>query len=167
MGSKVKCPYCSKMNNKEDTIAFNKRYYCHECLELALTPEEYDKHMFYLHFQRVFGRTLAQVEWIQCDNLIKQQWTWHKIEDVMEYVYEIEHLDESEEHGAIGILPYYELRAKQFFKKLWEVQESESFNTDNDEEEIVCQQINSRSFTKQKENKDLDDIWEDEDLFDE
>ena len=94
-------------------------------------------------------------------------WTWHKIEDVMEYVYEIEHLDESEEHGAIGILPYYELRAKQFFKKLWEVQESESFNTDDDEEEIVCQQINSKSFTKRKENKDLDDIWEDEDLFDE
>ena len=124
--------------------------------------------MFYLHFQRIFNRIPSNLEWIQCTKMVKEEgWTWNKIEDVMEYVYEIEHLDESEEHGAIGILPYYELRAKQFFKKLWEVQESESFNTDNDEEEIVCQQINSKSFTKQKENKDLDDIWEDEDLFDE
>ena len=128
----------------------------------------YDQHMFYLHFQRIFDRIPSNLEWIQCTKMVKEEgWTWHKIEDVMEYVYEIEHLDESEEHGAIGILPYYELRAKQFFKKLWEVQESESFNTDNDEEDIVCQQINSRSFTKRKENKDLDDIWEDEDLFDE
>ena len=167
--AKVKCPNCGKMINREEGIPYNKRYYCNDdCLFEAIGEDLYDQHMFYLHFQRIFDRIPSNLEWIQCTKMVKEEgWTWHKIEDVMEYVYEIEHLDESEEHGAIGILPYYELRAKQFFKKLWEVQESESFNTDDDEEEIICQQINSRSFTKQKENKDLDDIWEDEDLFDE
>ena len=165
--AKVVCPHCKQQLNREEGIPFRKRYYHDNCLYEAVGEVEYDKHMFYLHFQRIFNRVPSNLEWIQCDKMIEQQWTWHKIEDVMEYVYEIEHLDESEEHGAIGILPYYELRAKQFFKKLWEVQESESFNTDDDEEDIVCQQINSRSFTKRKENKDLDDIWEDEDLFDE
>ena len=166
--AKVKCPHCKNELTKEEAIPYNRRYYHDDCLFEAIGEDLYDQHMFYLHFQRLFNRIPSNLEWIQCTKMVKEDgWTWHKIEDVMEYVYEIEHLDESEEHGAIGILPYYELRAKQFFKKLWEVQESESFNTDNDEEEIVCRQVNSKTIVKQRENKDLDGIWEDEDLFDE
>lgn len=166
MSSKVKCPYCSNMNNKEETIAYNKRYYCYECLALALKPEEYDKHMFYLHFQKLFGRVPTVMEWTQCDRLLQQRWTWNKIEDIMEYVFAIEHLEESEEHGVIGILPYYELRARQFFEMLWNVRESESFNTDEDEQEIFCRQVNAREIAKQKVLKDVDKIWDDEELFD-
>ena len=30
---KVKCPVCGKMNDKENTVIKNKRYYCPACLE--------------------------------------------------------------------------------------------------------------------------------------
>lgn len=165
--AKVKCPVCSSMNDKELTEPYNKRYYCPQCLVEALTPDEYDKHMFYKRFQAIFHRQPSNLEWIQCNKMIKDDgWTWNKLEDVMEYTYEIEHMDASDEHGVIGILPYYELKAKMFYSKLWELQNSEVFDTENDEEEIVCKQINMKDFVKQKQAKDIDMIWSDEDLLD-
>ena len=167
MMAKVKCPVCEQMLEKEHAEPCNKRYYHADCLVEALSPDDYDKHMFYKRFQRIFNRTLSNIEWIQCDKMIKNDgWTWNKLEDVMEYVYEIEHMDDSDEHGAIGILPYYELRAKKFFQKLWEVQSSETFNTEQDEKEIFCKQVNTKDIIKQKEVKDIDRLWDDEDLMD-
>lgn len=165
--AKVKCPHCGEQLNREEGVPFRKRYYHDDCLYEAIGEVEYDKHMFYLHYQRIFNRMPSNLEWIQCDRMIEQDgWTWNRLEDVMEYVFEIEHFTESEEYGAIGILPYYELRAKQFFKKMWEVRESETFNTEQDEEEVICQQVNSKDIIKQKEIKDVDRLWEDEDLLD-
>ncbi len=124
-------------------------------------------HVFYKRFQAIFHRQPSNLEWIQCNKMIKDDgWTWNKLEDVMEYTYEIEHMDASDEHGVIGILPYYELKAKMFYSKLWELQNSEVFDTENDEEEIVCKQINMKDFVKQKQAKDIDMIWSDEDLLD-
>ena len=100
MASKVKCPICSRMNDKEETIPYKKRYYCIECFEDSFSEEEVGKHYFYLTFQYTLGRKPMQVEWIQCDRLISEGWTWEKIEDIFRYVYTIEGMLESNEHGA-------------------------------------------------------------------
>lgn len=165
MASKVKCPNCSKMNDKDDTIPYKKRYYCVECFESNFGEEEIGKHYFYLTFQEVLGRKPMQVEWIQCDRLINEGWTWIKLEDIFKYVYLVEGLHESNEHGAIGILPYYEIKAKRFLDRLYEVKESPIYVAD-EEEIIYAKQVDLTHIGENKEViKDVDSIWGDDDTW--
>lgn len=165
MASKVKCPTCSKMNDKDDTIPYKKRYYCIECFECSFSEEEVGKHYFYLTFQEVLGRKPMQVEWIQCDRLINEGWTWTKLEDIFKYVYLVEGLHESNEHGAIGILPYYEIKAKRFLDRLYDVKESPVYVAD-EEEIIYAKQVDLTHIGENKEViKDVDSIWGDDDTW--
>ena len=47
MMAKVKCPVCEQMLEKEHAEPYNKRYYHADSLVEALSPDDYDKHMFY------------------------------------------------------------------------------------------------------------------------
>ena len=165
MASKVKCPTCSRMNDREETIPYKKRYYCIECFEYSFGEEEIGKHYFYLTFQEVLGRKPMQVEWIQCDRLINEGWTWIKLEDIFKYVYLVEGLHESNEYGAIGILPYYEIKAKRFLDRLYEVKESPVYVAD-EEEIIYAKQVDLTHIGENKEIiKDVDSIWGDDDTW--
>ena len=165
MASKVKCPICSRMNDREETIPYKKRYYCIECFENSFSEEETSKHYFYLTFQYTLGRKPMQVEWIQCDRLISEGWTWEKIEDIFRYVYTIEGMLESNEHGAIGILPYYEIKARRFLNVMYDTRESEVYEIEGTDETVYAKQIDLTQVGESKEVKDIDSIWEDDDVW--
>ena len=166
MASKVKCPVCSAMNEKDYTIPYNKRYYCIDCFESHFSEDEVAKHYFYITFQCVLGRKPMQVEWIQCDRLINEGWTWEKIEDIFRYVYTVEGMVESNEHGAIGILPYYEIKAKRFLDRMYEARSTPVYNTDGADEVVYAKQVDLTHIGEDKEIvKDVDSIWEDDDTW--
>ena len=165
--SRVKCPHCNEYfdNDKEPNIPYNKRYYHEYCFEAHFDWNEVTKTYFYLSFQEVLGRKPMQVEWIQCDRLISEGWTWEKIEDIFRYVYTIEGMLESNEHGAIGILPYYEIKARRFLNVMYDARESEVYEVEGTDETVYARQIDLTQVGESKEVKDIDSIWEDDDVW--
>lgn len=115
-------------NDSINGLKYKRKSYCYDCFSTLFDLQIVDKHMFFLKFQSLFGRNLTNVEWIQSENLIKgvkgDKWDWNKLEMVLTYVYEIERLNESEEYGSIGILPYYEKKAEKFFEHYNKVYDS-------------------------------------------
>lgn len=165
MASKVKCPVCNSMIEKEGSEAYNKRYYCIECLESKLSADELAKHYFYKTFQEIFNRKPIQLEWIQCDRLINDGWTWQIIEDVLKYVYTVECLPEREE-GVIGILPYYEVKARKFVNRIYDAYDSPVYNIEGTDEVVYAKQVDLTHLGENKEIvKDVDAIWEDDDTW--
>ena len=63
MASKVKCPVCNSMIEKEGSVAYNKRYYCIECFESKFSEEEVAKHYFYQTFQEIWERVIMEVHY--------------------------------------------------------------------------------------------------------
>ena len=71
MAKLIKCCVCNVDDfAEEEIVKYNRRNYCYPCLEEKLKPDEFDKHMFYLHFQNLFNRKPTQLEWIQLDKMI-------------------------------------------------------------------------------------------------
>ena len=165
MASKVKCPVCNSMIEKEGSVAYNKRYYCIECFESKFSEEEVAKHYFYQTFQEIFNRKPIQLEWIQCDRLISDGWTWQMIEDILKYVYTVECLPEREE-GVIGILPYYEVKARKFVNRIYDAYDSPVYNIEGTDEVVYAKQVDLTHLGENKEIvKDVDAIWEDDDTW--
>lgn len=126
MAKLIKCSKCGLSFESIDIIEFNRKKYCIECFETSHKPEVVDQHYFYLKFQELFNRKPNEQEWTQCRRLINNtqssgEWDWRKIEKVMTYVYNVERKDISEEHGVIGILPYYEYKADKFYDEYYEI----------------------------------------------
>lgn len=149
-------------------LKYKRKSYCYDCFANSFDLPTVDKHMFFLKFQTLFNRNLTNVEWIQCENLIKgvkgDKWDWNKLEMVLTYVYEVENLDESEEYGSIGILPYYEKRAEKFFDHYNKVYDSIEAMSNVEVEEV---NVYSNQFTEPKKPvvlKSIDKMinWEEE-----
>lgn len=165
--AKVKCPHCQEQIEKDGAVPYNKRYYCYDCFWEAFKEEECEKHFFYLTFQKIIGRVPLNLEWIQCNKLIDDGWSWSKIEDVFYYTYKIECKQVTEEYGTIGILPYVELRAKRFYEDKW--------NADSSNHETVVEVADRIVYTSnavikpsktKKQHKNIDRLLEDDNLWD-
>lgn len=116
----MKCCKCGKTVEDDNVngLKYKRKNYCVDCFCNEFDQDEVDKHFAYLTFQRIFDRVPSSAEWTQMTKLIKEHdWDWYKIEMMLIYVYEIELKEVTEEHGAIGILPYYEAQARKFFKE--------------------------------------------------
>ena len=171
MAKLIKCCVCNVDDfTEEEIVKYNRRNYCYPCLEEKLKPDEFDKHMFYLRFERLFNRKPTKAEWAQCNNLLgdthsEGEWTWVKIEKVLSYVYEIERLEISSEHGAIGILPYYEYKADKFYEEYYEIYDMAYEVVEEREEEKTVRFKMSTSKPKKLELKSVDKLinWEEED----
>lgn len=164
--AKVKCPCCGDTLEREDGVPFKNRYYHESCFYDSFSEDEVDKHFFYLRFQDIFGRTLSNQEWTQCSRMIKEGWTWNKLENVLDYVYRIEGKDDVDEYGAIGILPFYELKAKQFFIMKWNADDAIENIDEAEEEEVVVKCYQYKRKQKERPQKDLDKLLEDNTLWD-
>lgn len=166
MAKVVKCPKCGEQfdKDKEENIPYKNRYYHVECFEQAFDEEEILKHYFYLTFQDIFNRKPLQLEWIQCQRLIDEGWTWNKLEDVMKYVYTVEGLQETDEYGVVGILPYYELKARKFIDMMWDVKDNGAYETEEGEV-VYASQLDLTHLNVKVENNDVDRVWEDDDTW--
>ena len=173
MAKLIKCCVCNVDNfAEEEIVKYNRRNYCYPCLEEKLKPDEFDKHMFYLHFQNLFNRKPTQLEWIQLDKMIddskqaQNPWDWWRLDKMLTYVYEIECLEPSDEHGVVGIFPYLELKAIEYFRSLYEAEEA-NMDVDMTTEVKKIQTSNiKRQSKKPKLHIDLDAILNDDSLID-
>lgn len=165
--SKVKCPVCGKMNNKNcpNIIPYKRKYYCENCFIEKFEPEEVDRHFFYLNFKDLIGREPLAVEWTQCNRLIKENgWNWQKLDYAMYYTYTIEKIQPLDDTGVIGILPYYEAKMMRFRNECFDVLDDiEEYGFGIEEAETVILQP-KRNYNK-VELKSIDSIinWEEDD----
>ena len=131
----MKCCKCGKIVEDDNVngLKYKKKSYCVDCFCNEFDQDEVDKHFAYLTFQRIFDRVPSSAEWTQMTRLIKEHdWDWYKIEMMLIYVYEIELKEVTEEYGAIGILPYYEVQARKFFKE-----RDNAMNEDYEEPQVI------------------------------
>ena len=164
----ITCNCCGKKveNDNIHGLKYKKKSYCYECFCNSFKPVEVDKHFAYLKFQEIFNRVPTSAEWTQCERLIKEhKWDWQKIEMLLEYVYLVEEKDISEEHGAIGILPFYETKARLFYRTLDLVYES--IDNIDDTQDLQPDVIYATNFEHKKSTKikSIDSLinWEEED----
>jgi hypothetical protein len=163
MAKGVKCPICEEYLPKEEAIPYRNRYYHRECFEASYSEDEVDKTYFNLTFKKVVGRIPTTQEWVQANQLIDNEgWTWNKIEDVFYYTYVIEDRQVNNEYGAIGLLPYMELRAKAFYEKKWKASDYEPV----EQKDVVVYGKQIVKERKPKETKDIDRLVGSEDLWD-
>ena len=160
---------CSKCKTKveHDNVngfKYKSKNYCIDCFVESFEPDEVDKHLMYLKFQSIAGRTPSSAEWTQMSRLIKEHgWTWYKIEKMLEYVYLIEKVQNDEGYGFIGILPFYEFQAKKFYEDVKNVEESVCEIVDEELEVVYGRQYEPPK--KEINLKSIDDAidWSEED----
>ena len=161
----IQCCICGKKveNDNVQGLKYKRKNYCYECFCNEFNPVEVDKHFAYLKFQDIFNRVPTSAEWTQMTKLVNEhKWEWNKIELILEYVYLIERREIDEEYGAIGILPFYEAKARKFYDTLDEV-----YNTLDNVEEPQKVTVYATNYTHKKpvELKSIDELvnWEEED----
>ena len=135
---------CIIGGKEEQVIDYKRKKYCHSCFEENFDQEIVDKHYCYITFQNIFNRKPTDAEWTQMNKMVKgntessTSWTWAKIEYALQYVYEVEKLEVSEEYGVIGILPYYETKMMKFRNECFGVEDDvDEFGFGMGEEETV------------------------------
>ena len=115
MARKVKCPVCENMNEKEETITLNGRYYCKECYK---TKEDnidgYRRLISYIcrlyRIDKPTGIILRQIKEFKTD----YNFTDDGIYMTLKYYYEL--LGNNLVDGVgIGIVPYYYEKTKQYY----------------------------------------------------
>ena len=161
----ITCCKCKKKveNDNVNGLKYKAKSYCIDCFFDSFEPDEVDKHMMYLTFQEIAGRTPSSSEWTQMAKLIKEhKWTWRKIELMLEYVYLIEKVQNDEGYGFIGILPFYEFQAKKFYDEVILVEESVCEVEDEEIEVIYGKQYEEPK--KEIKLKSIDDLldWSEE-----
>ena len=166
----ITCHVCKKKieNDNVHGLYYKNKPYCVECFCSTIKPNEVDKHFAYLKFQEIVGRIPTRAEWTQCEKLIKESdWNWQKIELMLEYVYVIEQVDFESDRGVIGLLPYYELKAKKFYKMLDDVYESLEEDIVDEVVTVYVKQLEKPR--KKVELKSIDDLidWDDEEEWQE
>ena len=166
--ARVKCPHCQQQFIKENEphIPYNRKYYHVGCFEEHFEEEIVYKHYFYLTFQDAIGRVPTAMEWTQCQRLIDNDgWSWLKLEDMVKYVYTVEKVKTTEEYGVIGLLPYYEFRAKRFLDTMYEVMDSPVYRVADEGEVIYARQRDIKREPR-KMTRDTDSIWDDDNFID-
>ena len=121
----VKCPICSKMNDKEDTIKIGNRYYCKECAE---HKDEYksDWDLLFEYICKLYniskptGMMFRQLKEFRSEPYC---FTDGGMYATLRYYHEI--LGNNVLDGSgIGIIPYYYDKTRQYYEQMNEVEES-------------------------------------------
>lgn len=173
MAKLSKCCVCDNQFNADYIVNFKRKKYCYDCFEQSYSQDVVEQHYFYLHFQETIGRSPSQLEWIQLKKMIEDskstnhKWDWWVLDRILTYTYEIEKKEISEEYGVVGIFPYMELRARQFFRIYDEAYEHNSQCGEIEYETVEIRSHNpKRRKAKPLYKANLDDIVNDEDLID-
>lgn len=109
MSRKVKCPICENYNEKEDTILYNRRYYCKQCFEDRPMRDDYWNILFeYICFifniNRPTGLIFQQIKNYKNE---PYNFTDKGIYLTLKYCVEILGKDFESYGKGIGIVPYY------------------------------------------------------------
>lgn len=125
MARQVKCPMCSKLNNKENTTEINKRYYCIECSEIkekekAKHIDDWEELFEYIcelyNIKKPTGMMFKQIKEFRDT----YGYTNKGIYLTLKYYYEV--LDnEVKDDTGLGIVVYYYEKAKQHFIEIRDV----------------------------------------------
>ena len=163
----IACSVCGRKveNDNVQGLKYKRKNYCIDCFCDNFKQVEVDKHFAYLRFQDVAGRVPTAQEWTQMERLIKEHdWDWYKIEKMLEYVYQVECKEISEDYGIIGILPFYETQARKFFNTVDRVLDSLT-NEESFEEDVVVFATQYKRKPGKIEFKSIDRLinWEEED----
>ena len=165
---KVKCPVCGKMNNKEDAVIKNKRYYCPACLEQQQKEADAYKNLIE-YVCGLFNITAPTFLMTAQIKRFKEEYgyTYGGMKATLEYFFEIEEGHSVEDSEGLGIIPYTYDKCKEFYAEKKRVKNSLNGNTI---EEIrsnvkVIKPRNSKIKEKDTRNLiliDIEDITEEE-----
>lgn len=117
MARKVKCPVCSKLNDKEYTIEKGRKYYCPECLRKQQKQADNYKDLIgyicYLYdISAPTGRMVQQIK----SYSEEYGYTYYGMKKCLEYFYELEEREAPDVNEVgLGIIPYVYDEAKRFY----------------------------------------------------
>ena len=127
---KVKCPVCGKMNDKEDTVIKNKRYYCPACLEQQQKEADAYKNLieYVCGLFNIAAPTFLMTAQIK---RFKEEYgyTYQGMKATLEYFFEIEDGHSVEDSEGLGIIPYTYDKCKEFYAEKKRVKKSLEGNT--------------------------------------
>jgi len=118
LAKQVKCPECNTMNDKENTILYNKRYYCKnaDCLEkkkirVALNSDGWDS--LYEYMEEIFGEVDgAMISLVAKYRKEPYNYKNSGMELTLRYFYDLLGNTKQKESSGVGIIPYYYHRAR-------------------------------------------------------
>lgn len=126
---KVKCPVCNTMNNKEDTIYHNNRYYCKECYEKdrKKTKKNSDGwEELYEYVKCLYGGVTTRMI-VQLARY-RKEYNFTNIGMKMTLYYYHFTLDKPIDKDTIGLIPYYYERAEKEFVENIRIREHNKSN---------------------------------------
>ena len=161
MATSHKCSYCKKQFNDEELIKIGKKYYCKEqCYEGFYLPEVEDWNNLYNYIRDV--NYLKQLP-ISVIVLLKKyhneepyNFTYFGMQKTYEFITEIESVpDNNEDNGLLRVplLVYYYDKASQFYGKIFDNEDKETYNT-----ETIKIETTRYSRPKVKKQIDLDSL---------
>jgi hypothetical protein len=178
-GRKLKCPICNKLNLKEDTELFKKRYYCKgECIEDILSQQkkkdqnQEDWNELYEYIIELYGHKPTGIMFKQLGDFRKDPYNYTNkgMYLTLKYFYGIKGQSVLEDAG-LGIIPYVYEEAKKNFLEQREVSE---YNIEHESNEKIERVKINRRKNKNKErligsiinfddlDKELEDGWDEE-----
>lgn len=171
MARQVKCPICGKMNNKEDAVESNKRYYCHKCLEdKQIEAEKYKAliadicNIFEIEAPTVL--MTAQIKQMK----EKYGYTYNGMRLALNYFFVLEK-HSTEEANGIGIIPYIYQEMSDFYDAKKRIaKNANEMDIDNllNNKRTITKKVKSSAIEKEKSYKesimiDIESIVDDED----
>lgn len=133
MARLVKCPVCGKMNNKEDTKVFRKRYYCIDCLKQKKIEIEKKKavkddwDILYNYLVELYGEKPTGFMFKQLGEYRKAPYNYTNMGILLTLKYFYETLGHKIKKGVgLGIVPYEYENAKNNFIRQRKVDEANS-----------------------------------------
>lgn len=129
MARKVKCPSCSKMNEKEDTMKYNNRYYCKQCYEELKAEKDSNKEDWNLLFEYICKlyniKKPTGLMFKQLGDYRKEPYNFTNGGMYATLVYYYDTLGNTVLEGTgLGIIPYYYDKAKKHYIEMQEVEDS-------------------------------------------
>lgn len=113
----VKCPFCDKSFNREETdyIHYKNRYWHVECYKEKF-PDEEEKQLLIDYIKKLFNiEKLTPLIYKQIKDFVEEyKYTYSGMRGTLVYSYEIRKLDIGKARG-IGIIPYNYEEAKNYF----------------------------------------------------
>ena len=155
-GKRVKCPICNRLNSKEDTEFFKRRYYCKgKCIEEILQQQEKkdqnkeDWSELYEYIVELYGHKPTGIMFKQLGDFRKDPYNYTNkgMYLTLKYFYKTKEQSVLEDRG-LGIIPYVYEEAKKNYLKQMEVSE---YNNEHESSERVERVKINRRKNKNKE----------------
>lgn len=139
---KVKCPTCNTMNNKEDTIKINNRYYCISCgeerqKEIEKNTDGWDQLFEYIcelyNIEKPTGMMFKQIK-----DFRDEPYNYTNTGMYLSLKYYYETLgNEVKEDTGLGIIPYYYEKAKKQFIDIHNIKKYMNEFEESEEEKTI------------------------------